>query len=164
VLLTAHGIQYVARSIHGSFTAYADCRGDVWVRIDPNGGISDGVEQILSISSSGLLTPSQFEHEIILAQRQCIAFRVRDQYKNYKPIDVVDDETNLHVGTVYMSTEDGANVTGATELFVHGCAYPFYNEKLSRKPLALIYNLHMDKTTVRGRDRAGLPAQWILLC
>eukprot|EP01032_Pedospumella_encystans_P008764 gene8764-10367_t len=156
VLLTAHGIQYVARSINGSFTAHQDHRGDIWVRINPNDGIPDCVEQVISIGSESQLTPEDFEREIEFAQRQCIAFRVRSIYRHYESIKIHDKSSNAF-GTVYLSPEGQQD--GCAELFVHGCAYPFCEES-DRKPLALIYDLHMDKTTIKGRDRTGLPDKW----
>lgn len=55
--------------------------------------------------------------------------------------------------------EDETEYAGSNELFVHGCAYDFSGDG-NRKPLALIYNLDMDKSSIEGRDRAGLPRTW----
>lgn len=162
VLLTAHGIHYVARSCNGSFKGCVDAKGNVSILINPHDCISDGVEQYLSISDGSQL---DLEREIKRAEAQCIGFRIRDVYTSFIPVEVCDsDSASTPLGTVYippLNSQDEAECDGTTELFVHGCAYVFSGDETNkRKSLALIYNLHVDKATIEGRDRAGLPKNW----
>jgi glycosyltransferase involved in cell wall biosynthesis len=157
VLLTAYGINYVARSSYGSFTAKKDMEGNVFVDINSDECIDSGVQQILSIPDDSELSPTDFENYIERAKDQCIVFRVRSAYRNYEAIEVADQ------GTVYIPPEghSAEHHADTTDLFIHGCAYPFSFDGSGRPPLALVYNLHMSKTEIQGRDRAnGLPTGW----
>eukprot|EP00428_Durinskia_dybowskii_P061725 CAMPEP_0170365306 /NCGR_PEP_ID=MMETSP0117_2-20130122/5832_1 /TAXON_ID=400756 /ORGANISM="Durinskia baltica, Strain CSIRO CS-38" /LENGTH=1058 /DNA_ID=CAMNT_0010619855 /DNA_START=84 /DNA_END=3260 /DNA_ORIENTATION=- len=156
VLLTAHGFDYFAQSSNGSFTARVDESGGVWVDINSENGISDQVEQTISIGNNCRFSSEDLEEQIELAKHSCLAFRIRGPFKNYEVVHVSDDE-NEPIGTIYMPPANDHH--SSSELFVHGCAYSFGGDK-SRPPLALVYDLHIDKSDIKGRDRVGLPRNW----
>ncbi len=163
VLLTAYHIHYKAVSTEGTFDAQADSNGNVSVRIDYHACCETGVEQILTVGEGCNLTAKQLRKEVTKAQKQCIAYRVLHEYADHSAIEIKDPSTSDPLGTVYLSPsiEDADDDhEGSTEIFVHGCAYPFVHGEQEKPPLALIYNLHMHKDTIQGRDRVGLPREW----
>ena len=120
-VLTAHQIRYEASSPQGSYVCEVDDKGDLLrIMIDEN-EVTESVVQKLTLAEQCKISEAEFEKFVASAKRRCIRFR-DDIIKNSEKKEIT--YKNQTFGTVYLKKID-ETWPGVSEIFVHGCSYPF---------------------------------------